>query len=50
VVVDEFDTMMRAAIDLGQELANLQLFTANFADEHDVVIPGRIPSFPRKAS
>ena len=31
--------MMRAAIDLGQELANLQLFTANFADEHDVVIP-----------
>jgi len=30
---------MRAAIDLGQELANLQLFTANFADEHDVVIP-----------
>ena len=29
VVVDEFDTMIRAAIDLGQELANLQLFTAN---------------------
>ena len=39
VLVDEFDTMMRAAIDLRQEFANLQLFTANFADEHDVVIP-----------
>ena len=43
VVVDEFDTMMRAAIDLGQELANLQLFSANFADEHDVVIPRPYP-------
>ncbi len=43
VVVEEFDTMMRAAIDLGQELANLQLFTANFADEHDVVIPRPYP-------
>ncbi len=43
VVVDEFDTMMRAAIDLRQELANLQLFTANFADEHDVVIPRPYP-------
>ena len=39
VVVDEFDTMMRAAIDLRQELANLQQFTANFADEPDIVIP-----------
>jgi ubiquinone biosynthesis protein len=39
VLVEEFDTMMRAAIDLRQELGNLQLFTANFADEHDVVIP-----------
>ena len=43
VLVDEFDTMMRAAIDLRQELANLQLFTANFADEHDVVIPRPFP-------
>jgi ubiquinone biosynthesis protein len=39
VVVDEFDTMMRAAVDLRQELANLQQFTANFADEPDIVIP-----------
>jgi ubiquinone biosynthesis protein len=39
VVVDEFDAMMRAAVDLRQELANLQQFTANFADEPDIVIP-----------
>jgi ubiquinone biosynthesis protein len=39
VVVNEFDTMMRAAVDLRQELANLQQFTANFADEPDIVIP-----------
>ena len=43
VVVDEFDMTMRAAIDLGQELANLHLFTANFADEQDVVIPRPYP-------
>jgi predicted unusual protein kinase regulating ubiquinone biosynthesis (AarF/ABC1/UbiB family) len=49
VVVDEFDTMMRAAIDLGQELANLQLFTANFADEHDVVIPRPYPEVSSKS-
>jgi ubiquinone biosynthesis protein len=42
VVVDEFDMTMRAAIDLGQELANLHLFTANFADEH-VFIPRPYP-------
>ncbi len=34
VVVDEFDTMMRAAIDLGQELANLQLFTRRRTVHH----------------
>jgi ubiquinone biosynthesis protein len=39
VVVAEFDTMMRAAVDLRQELANLQQFTANFADESDILIP-----------
>jgi predicted unusual protein kinase regulating ubiquinone biosynthesis (AarF/ABC1/UbiB family) len=39
VVVAEFDTMMRAAADLRQELANLQQFNANFADEPDIVIP-----------
>ena len=39
VVVDEFDTMMRAAVDLRQELANLQQFTGNIADEPDIDIP-----------
>jgi ubiquinone biosynthesis protein len=43
VLVDEFDTTMRAAIDLRQELGNLQQFLANFADEHDVVIPKPYP-------
>ena len=43
VLVDEFDTMMRAAIDLRQELGNLQVFLANFADEPDVVIPRPYP-------
>ena len=35
--------MMGAAIDLSQELANLQRFQANFADEPDVVIPTPYP-------
>jgi ubiquinone biosynthesis protein len=35
--------MMRAAVDLRQELANLQQFTANFADEPDIVIPTPYP-------
>ena len=43
-LVSEFDTMMRAAIDLRQELGNLQRFTANFADEPDVLIPQPYPS------
>ena len=38
-MVAEFDKMMRGAIDMGQELANLERFTANFAAEPDVVIP-----------
>ena len=39
VLVDEFQKMMHASINLSQELANLQRFNANFADEPDVVIP-----------
>ena len=39
ILVAEFAGMMNAAIDLRQELANLQRFQANFADEPDVVIP-----------
>jgi ubiquinone biosynthesis protein len=43
VLVGEFADMMQSAIDLRQELANLQLFAANFADEGDVVIPAAHP-------
>jgi ubiquinone biosynthesis protein len=43
MIVSEFDKMMRGAIDLGQERANLQRFTANFAAEPDVVIPTPYP-------
>ncbi|HVP02108.1 MAG TPA: AarF/UbiB family protein [Solirubrobacteraceae bacterium] len=43
VLVGEFEQMMRVAIDLGQELSNLQRFQANFADEQDVVIPQPYP-------
>jgi predicted unusual protein kinase regulating ubiquinone biosynthesis (AarF/ABC1/UbiB family) len=34
VVVDEFDTMMRAAIDLGQELANHQMVNSGMQIMH----------------
>ena len=43
ILVDEFATMMGAAIDLGEELANLQRFQLNFADEPDIVIPTPYP-------
>ena len=43
VVVSEFSAMMEAAIDLRQELSNLQRFRANFAEEPDVVIPAPYP-------
>ncbi len=43
VMVSEFAAMMDAAIDLRQELANLQRFQENFADEPDVVIPAPYP-------
>ena len=39
-LVTEFDAMMRAAIDLTKEMASLKRFTANFAAEADIVIPG----------
>lgn len=42
-LVAEFDVMMRGAIDLTQELSSLQRFTANFADEPDVIIPRPYP-------
>ena len=43
ILVAEFAGMMDAAIDLGEELANLQRFRPNFADEPDVVIPTPYP-------
>ena len=42
-VVDEFDKMMRSAIDMGQELGNLERFCKNFEAEPDVVIPRPYP-------
>ena len=43
ILVAEFAGMMEAAIDLRQELANLQRFRLNFAGEPDVVIPEPYP-------
>src|SRR4249919_2078436 len=40
--------MMHDAIDLSQELANLQRFTANFAEEPDVVFPAPYPELSRR--
>jgi ubiquinone biosynthesis protein len=43
ILIDEFTKMMEGAINLGEELHNLQLFRANFANEPDVVIPAPYP-------
>jgi ubiquinone biosynthesis protein len=43
ILVAEFSNMIGAAIDLRQELGNLQRFGQNFADEPDVVIPTPYP-------
>jgi ubiquinone biosynthesis protein len=43
ILIDEFTKMMEGAINLGEELHNLQLFHANFANEPDVVIPVPYP-------
>jgi ubiquinone biosynthesis protein len=43
VIVDEFAQMMNGAIDLGEELRNLERFRMNFAEETDVVIPEPFP-------
>ena len=39
VMVAEFSQMMRDAVDLSQELSNLERFSLNFADEPDVLFP-----------
>jgi ubiquinone biosynthesis protein len=43
ILVAEFAGMMEAAVDLRQELTNLQRFRANFTAESDVVIPEPYP-------
>ena len=48
VIVSEFSQMLHDAIDLSQELQNLQRFTANFADEPDIVIPRPYPELSRR--
>ncbi len=47
VLMEEFAAMMDAAIDLRQELSNLQRFQLNFAAEHDIVIPTPYPELSR---
>jgi ubiquinone biosynthesis protein len=48
VIVSEFSQMLHDAIDLSQELRNLERFTANFAGEPDVVIPTPYPDRSRR--
>ena len=40
--------MLHDAIDLSQELRNLQRFTLNFADEPDIIIPTPYPELSRR--
>jgi ubiquinone biosynthesis protein len=44
ILVDEFTQMMEGAVNLGEELHNLQQVGANFANEPDVVIPTPYPN------
>jgi ubiquinone biosynthesis protein len=48
VIVSEFSQMLHDAIDLSQELRNLQRFALNFAEESDIVIPGPFPELSRR--
>jgi len=48
VIVGEFSQMLHDAIDLSQELRNLQHFTRNFADEADIVFPTPYPELSRR--
>ena len=49
VIVSEFSQMLHDAIDLSQELQNLQRFTVNFADEPDIVVPRPYPELSRRS-
>jgi ubiquinone biosynthesis protein len=48
VIASEFSQMLHEAIDLSNELRNLQRFTLNFADEPDIVIPTPYPELSRQ--
>ncbi|MET1003706.1 MAG: AarF/UbiB family protein [Acidimicrobiia bacterium] len=48
VIVSEFSQMMHDAIDLSQELQNLQRFNLNFASEPDIVFPTPYPELSRR--
>jgi ubiquinone biosynthesis protein len=48
VIVDEFSQMLYDAIDLSQELRNLQRFAMNFAREPDITIPTPYPELSRR--
>ena len=48
VIIGEFSQMLHDAIDLSQELRNLQRFALNFADEPDIVIPTPYPELSRR--
>ena len=48
VIVAEFSQMLHDAIDLSQELQNLQRFALNFADEPDIVFPTPYPELSRR--
>jgi ubiquinone biosynthesis protein len=48
IIIGEFSQMLHDAIDLSQELRNLQRFTLNFADEPDIVIPTPYPELSRR--
>ncbi len=48
ILVAEFAAMMTAAVDLREELSNLQRFRLNFADEPDVVIPAPYEDLSRQ--
>jgi ubiquinone biosynthesis protein len=48
VIVGEFSQMLHDAIDLSEELRNLQRFTLNFAHEPDIIIPTPYPELSRR--
>jgi ubiquinone biosynthesis protein len=48
LLIAEFSQMMHDAIDLSQEMGNLQRFTINFADEPDIIFPTPYPELSRR--